>query len=229
MMVSVIGANGRVGSALVAGLATRFDVVPVFRRPDESPAELAARAVEDVDVVVNAAGVAHLGDVTPADLDRLRAANVELPSLLAAAAATERISMIHISSVKATTPGDGAYARSKADGDERLAREWAVEFEQSDSSLVVVRPLALLHPPYHAGKLRLLRHVRRWPSVLTPPVPLPVLTSSAFERAIVEIIDDIARGTMAVGMSIRSFGRGEWGSLRDVRRSLAHVSPTVTA
>lgn len=217
MRVSVVGASGRVGAALIAGLAERFEVVPILRREGEAPTDLAARAVDEVGAVVNAAGVAHVEDPTPDDVERLQQANVELPAVLAAGAAAGGASLVHISSVKATADAAGPYARSKRDGDERLEQEWADEFRRRDLSLVIVRPLALLFPPLDAGKVARLRFVRHLPDALTPPIPLPVLAPDTFVEAIAIELASIGSGSTTAGLRWRDFARQERGTLRDVR------------
>ena len=110
--------------------------------------------MDGADLVVNAAGVAHLERPTSADLDRLRLANVELPVALAQVALTRGISLIHVSSIKAREVGDESpYAASKREGDGRLEREFGEDFATAGLSLIVVRPLALLFPPLDAGKV----------------------------------------------------------------------------
>ncbi len=217
--VSVVGANGRVGSALAQHLADWYDVVGIVRQPGESPAELAARAVDGADVVVNAAGVAHLEHPTPADLDRLRVGNVELPLAVADAALRERAHLVHISSVKATADATTEYGRSKYEADQRLESEFGSRFADAGLSLVIVRPLALLFPPFDAGKIARLRILRRWPEWATPAVRVPVLTPSDFLTAVDGVIATIdERGTR--GVRWRDFDRSERGTLRDVRRAI---------
>lgn len=218
MRVSVVGANGRVGRALVAHLADRYEVEPIIRRAGEEQADLVARAVSGVDVVVNAAGVAHVKHPAADDLQRLHAANVELPAALAEACAEEGLSLVHISSVKAANAEPGSdYACSKRDGEEALRTGYADRFETADSHLVIVRPLAMLFTPLDAGKVAKLRPVRFVPSALIPPVRLPVLSPDTFLAAIDEVLETIRVGATPVGLSWRDFDRDERGTLRDVR------------
>lgn len=221
--VSVVGANGRVGSALVRHLAESHDVVAIERSPDESPADIATRAVDGVDVVVNAAGVAHLEQPTPADLDRLRVGNVDLPLALAAAALEARSHLIHISSVKATADATTEYGRSKYEADRRLESEFGDRFAEAGLSLVIVRPLALLFPPFDAGKVSRLGFLRWWPAWATPPVRLPVLASAVFFDAVRLVVHAAASDAALVGLSTRSFVRSERGSLRDVRATMCET------
>mgnify|MGYP003661009136 CR=1 FL=1 len=213
--VSVVGANGRVGSALVRHLADSYDVVAIERSPSESPVDIATRAVDGVDVVVNAAGVAHLEQPTPADLERLRVGNIDLPLALADAALRERAHLIHISSVKATADATTEYGQSKYEADRRLEAEFGSRFAEAGLSLVIVRPLALLFPPFDAGKIARLRFLRYWPSVLMPPVRLPVLAPMVFLDAVAEALDTIAER----GSGHRDFERHERGTLANVRRA----------
>ncbi len=218
MKVAVVGANGRVGCALVDHLEGRYDVNPIVRQAGEEQAELVARAVAGADVVVNAAGVAHVEHPTADDLQRLHAANVELPAALAEACLHQGASLIHISSVKAASAEpDSPYARSKREGDDALQAGYASQFEAAGSSLVIVRPLALLFPPLNAGKVAKLRPIRGVPSVLVPPVRLPVLPASSFLAAIDDLLDATDSATAPDGLSWRDFDRSERGTLRDVR------------
>lgn len=222
--VAVVGANGRVGSALVQNLADSHDVVAIARQPGESPAEIAARAADGVDVVINAAGVAHLEHPTPGDLERLRIGNIELPLALADAALGERVHLIHISSVKAAADATTEYGRSKFEADQRLKSEFGDRFADDGLSLVIVRPLALLFPPLDAGKVARLRFLRWWPSAFTPPVRLPVLTSSLFIDAIERPVADAITGALPSGITWRDFDRSERGSLREVRQAVSETS-----
>lgn len=218
--VTVVGANGRVGSALVRHFADSHDVVRIVRQPGESPAEIATRVGGGADVVINAAGVAHLEQPTAADLDQLRVGNIELPLALAAAALRERAHLIHVSSVKATADAMTEYGQSKYEADQRLESEFGSRFADAGLSLVIVRPLALLFPPFEAGKIARLRSLRRWPSMLTPPVPLPVLTPETLLGAVGRLIDEAGVRSAEHGVTTRNFERDERGTLADVRRAL---------
>lgn len=219
--VSVVGANGRVGSSLVQHLADIHDVVGIVRSPDDSPTAIAERAADGVDVVVNAAGVAHLERPTSADLERLRVGNIELPLALAAAALDAHAHLIHISSVKATPDATTQYGRSKYEADQRLESEFGDRFADAGLSLVIVRPPALLFPPLDAGKVARLRFLRRWPSALTPPVRLPVLAPVVFLDAVRQVVDAADVGASTTGPSMREFVQPERGTLRDVRNAMA--------
>jgi len=220
--VSVVGANGRVGSALAQHLADAYDVSEIVRSPGESPdsiAERAAGGVDGADVVVNAAGVAHLEHPTPADLDRLRVGNIDLPLALAAAALDAHAHLIHISSVKATPDATTEYGQSKYEADQRLGSEFGDRFADVGLSLVIVRPLALLFPPFDAGKIARLRFLRYWPGALTPPVRLPVLAQDILLDAVSRLVDE-ADGATARGVTFRDFERDERGTLADVRHAM---------
>ena len=214
--VAVVGANGRVGSALVHHLADTHDVMAIVRQPAESPAEIATRAVDGADVIVNAAGVAHLERTTPADLERLRAGNVELPLALADAALGAGAHLIHISSVKATADATTEYGQSKYEADQRLESEYGSRFADAGLSLVIVRPLALLFPPFDAGKIARLRFLRRWPVWAVPPARVPVLAPHVFLDAVADVVPT----AVVPGVRLREFDRDERCSLRDVRRAL---------
>ena len=189
------------GAALARHLGERFGIVPVVREPGEPVAELATWAAADADVIVNAAGVAHLEAPAAADLERLRAGNVELPLLLAAAALEHRRSFVHISSVKAAHPDESPYAASKHEAEAQLEARFAADFERAGTSLVVVRPLAMLFPPFDAGKLRHLRMIRWIPAALTPPLRLPVITDRTLFGSVDAALDRILAGTATPGLS----------------------------
>lgn len=220
--VAVVGASGRVGRAICEHLAQRnYDVMPVMRRPGESVDELAARALDGADVVVNAAGVAHIERPTPDDLERLRLGNIDLPLSLARGAIERGVPMVHISSVKAVDDApQSPYAQSKRDADERLRVECASGFQDAGTSLEIIRPLALLFPPLDAGRVSSLRFLRRWPAVLTPPLRLPVLAPRSFLDTVERAVDSATSGVMHPGVCLREFARSEYGSLRDVRAAM---------
>jgi len=219
--IAVTGAGGRVGGAICAHLESRFDVRGVARDHDEEREAFARRAVIDAHVVVNAAGVAHVRDDTPSTLARLEEGNVDLPAAVARAALDVGASMIHISSVKASTDDDRSiYADSKRRGDDRLIREFGRKYELADRCLIIVRPLALLIPPFEAGRLSRLTALPRWPRPLTPPIPLPALTATKFLAVIETLVDDaLARRTS--GVSVREFTRGDRANLREVRDAVS--------
>jgi nucleoside-diphosphate-sugar epimerase len=223
--IAVVGASGRVGSAVCAHLRSRHDVVEVGRRDGETVDELAARAVADADLVINAAGVAHVERPTASDLERLTAANVELPVALAAAALDRAIPMVHISSVKAVPDAPTPYGRSKYEGDRLLETRFGSTFADANLGLVIVRPLALLFPPLDAGKLSRLRFLRWWPRRLTPPISLPVLAPRTFLAAVDHAIDELLAGTKP-GVAGRDFTSGERGTLRDVGDAMAGRAET---
>ena len=161
---------------------------------DAFDAELVA-ALGTVDVVVNLAGVADL-DSTPsaADLDRLTAANLMMPALLARRCLEHVVPMIHVSSSKAdhpTTP----YGWSKALCDASLDTSFGAEFANAGLALVILRPPALLIAPFDAGKLRRLRWLGRVPRRLIPQRTMPVLSSARFVAEIERWVVDGARPT----------------------------------
>ena len=226
--VSVVGANGRVGSALVRYLADSYGVVGIERRQGESPVELAARAAAGADVVINAAGVAHLEQPTAADLERLHVGNVELPLALADASFREHAHLIHISSVKATADATSTYGQSKYEADQRLESEFGGRFAEAGLSLVIVRPLALLFPPFDAGKVARLSFLQHWPAWATPPVRLPVLTPETVLDAVGRLVDQTGAQSASNGLTTRDFERHERGTVADVRRAmLAEIAAEV--
>ncbi len=127
--LSIVSARGRVGSALGSHLATRFAVTSIARVPGEDIHGLAERAVKATDVLINAAGVAHIEQPTSADVQRLHEGNVDLPVALARAALERCVPMIHISSVKAGDSGAvSEYAASKREAEQRLDNEHGIAF-----------------------------------------------------------------------------------------------------
>lgn len=218
--IAVVGARGRVGSALVAHLGATSSVRPVDRQPGESAADLAARAADDADVIVNAAGVAHVVDETPGEIERLRSGNVELPLALAGAALGTGAHLVHISSVKSMPDALTAYGRSKYEGDRALERDFAEQFANGGLGLVVVRPLALLFPPFAAGRLRRLRALRFVPGALVPRRRVPALTTSTFLATIDALVADAVRDDPPVGFRWHDFARQDQCTLRDVQRAM---------
>lgn len=218
--IAVVGASGRVGSAICSHLRPRYDVVEIGRRDGETVGELTTRATANVDLVINAAGMAHVEHPTPADLERLQAANVELPAALADAALRREIPMIHISSVKAVPDAPTPYGRSKFEGDQLLDIRFGPAFVEANLGLVIIRPLALLLPPFDAGKLSKLRFLRWWPSVLTLPVGVPVLATETFLGVVEWAARDAIIGVLSPGVVFHDFDRGDRGTLRDVAAAM---------
>lgn len=217
--VAVVGASGRVGSAICSHLRPQHDVNEIGRRDGETLDELAARATAGVDLVINAAGMAHVERPTPSDLERLHAANVELPGALAGAALEASIPMIHISSVKAVPDAPTPYGRSKFEGDQLLDTRFGPAFAEANLGLVIIRPLALLLPPFDAGKLKRLRFLRWWPGALTPPIRLPVLATSTFLAAVDSTADDLINQSVS-GVTTKDFAHHDRGTLRDTREAM---------
>ncbi len=218
--IAVLGASGRVGSAICARLRTRHEVVEIGRRADEAVADLARRATDDAELVINAAGLAHVERPTTADLARLETANVELPLALAEAALARAIPMLHVSSVKAVADAPAPYGRSKYEGDRQLVTRFGSAFADANLGLVILRPLALLFPPLDAGRVSRLRFLRWWPRSLTPAVHLPVLAPRTFLNAVEDAVDELLAGR-ARGIVARDFGSSERGTLRDVGDAMA--------
>ncbi len=221
--VAVVGATGRVGSAICARLSDRFDVEPVLRVPGDRPSDVAARAATAADggVIVNAAGMAHLERPTEHQVERMHEANVLLPVALADAALRSGTAVVHISSVKAVDDARTAYARAKREAEVRLEHEFADAFASAGLGLVVIRPLALLFPPFDAGKLRYLRPIAWVPARLVPAVRLPVLTGSTFLSAVASSVDDVLDTNGTAGLVRRDFGRADHATLRDVRTAMS--------
>lgn len=221
--VAVVGSTGRVGRAVCEHLGTRFTVVPVARQTGESLTALVERAVQDADVSVNAAGVAHIEHPSADDLHRLHEGNIELPLALAKASLAAGVPMIHISSAKAADAASRtAYASSKREADERLRDEFGAAFETAGLSLIIIRPRALLFPPLDAGNVSRLSFLSRWPGRLTPALPVPVLAPADFLESVEQFVELCVDRAAPSGETIKEYGRGEWGTLRDVRRAFTH-------
>jgi hypothetical protein len=196
-------------------------VAPIARARAEAVDDFAARAVQGADVVINAAGVAHLTDATPANERELVVGNVEVPAAIARAALRSSTSMIHVSSIKASRVDDHSpYAQSKRAGDEMLRNEFADSYESAGLCLLVIRPLALLLPPFEAGRLSKLTALRHWPSTLTPRIRMPALTAAVFLSATEALVDD-ALSQKVIGFRVREFARDEYATARDVRDAMA--------
>jgi uncharacterized protein YbjT (DUF2867 family) len=217
--IAVVGASGRVGSAIAADLAPRFQVRSIRRQAGEPLENLVERAVFGAHAVINAAGVAHLDNHTEGDLKRLQTGNVDLPLALASRALRERISMVHISSVKAAAGARGPYALSKRQADLGLS-ELDGQFRRAEVGIATVRPLALLLPPFDAGKLAKLSWIRHVPPVVVPPIRLPVLTRERFVSVVSECLRGLLDGEMC-GYSETTFSSSDRGTLRDLRAVLS--------
>jgi nucleoside-diphosphate-sugar epimerase len=197
--VLVLGSSGRVGRAVLAQF-DRSDItthtIGRYSTADHHrfDAELIA-ALSNVDVVLNVAGVAHL-DSTPsaADLDRLTAANLAMPVLVARRCLENHVPMIHVSSSKAddaTTP----YGWSKALCDATLDTSFGPAFASAGLPLVILKPPALLIGPFDAGKLRTLRWIDRVPKQLLPQRTMPVLSSTRFVTEVKHWVQHSAQPT----------------------------------
>ena len=121
MTVVVSGATGGIGSAMVRTFADRGDDVVAVARPAELPAAL--RDLDEVEVLVHAAGIADVASVTdtPHDLwQRTLAINVTGPAELtrtllpALRAARGRVVFINAVAGLHGVPRWSAYAASKA-------------------------------------------------------------------------------------------------------------------
>ncbi len=219
--ISVVGGSGRLGGALVRSLGAT-SVSSVVRSDRESAPELAQRATRNADVVVNAAGLAHIEGSTDDKIDQLLQSNVELPLALAAACLDAGVPLVHVSSVKANDPGSSPYARSKRDGDDRLEAEFGGRFTAAGLTLVIVRPLALLIPPFDAGRLARLRWLSYVPRRLVPTLRVP----ATGENRIIGLIDDLAIGAASGGLPhgfvVVEAGPADRATLRDVRDVMKH-------
>lgn len=191
----VLGSSGRAGQAVLSRLdRSEIDVVEhatgrySTRDHDRFDADLSS-ALENGDVVLNLAGVAHLDpSPSPADLDRLAAANVSMPLLVARRCLEHGVALIHVSSSKADDPTT-PYGWSKAVCDASLETSFGASFETAGLPLVIVKPPALLIGPFDAGKLRKLRWIDRVPKRLLPNRPMPVLSSTRFVDRVERLVE----------------------------------------
>jgi nucleoside-diphosphate-sugar epimerase len=171
MRILVTGASGFIGSALVPALAARGHEVVALERA--AVGDLAAvkdwpRVLAGAEAAVHLAGIAHRRG---ADLERLRAVNVDAARALGQAAAAAGARLIFLSSVKvlgeetAGAPLDessplaprDAYGRSKADAEGALR---AI----ANLRLTILRPPLVYGPGVKANFLALLRAIGRgWP------------------------------------------------------------------
>jgi UDP-glucose 4-epimerase len=183
--IAVAGASGFIGRCVVdRARAAGHEVLPIVRRVvglagervvDPTDADGWRRALDGIEVVAHAAGLAHLDDGrSPAAVRRFTSANVELPVRVqqaAAAAGVERLA--HVSSIKALGDGPGPYVESDTPsptdpyGASKLEAERALLRGAGAIETVIVRP-AMVYGPNGRGNLqRLAAAVRRH-------VPLPV-------------------------------------------------------
>lgn len=219
--IVLIGSTGRVGRAVRSWLGERVEVRTVGRfSTDTSEAfatELAA-AADGVDAVVNVAGVAHL-DANPDArmLSQLVEANIDLPLATAGVCLRSGVSFIHVSSVKAVlSSGQGnAYAMSKHLADASLQHRFGTSFEEAGLRLAIVRPPALLAPPFDAGRLRRLRPLSRLPRAVVPEVAMPALTIEAFAQSLLDLVTGAG-----VGLSVRDYPRSERATLAQIRDTM---------
>jgi len=222
--VLLLGESGRVGSAVATRLRERVEVVTIGRFTIEDPQPFEnelARVLHRVSVVLNVAGVAHLeGDPTESDLVRLVAANVALPLLVARHCVLGATDLVHVSSSKAsfTRRSSSAYAWSKRMCDATLVDSLGVRFEDAGRSLSIVRPPAMLFPPFDAGRLRILRRLAPVPSALVPPIPMRVLTAERFLDDLVDLA--LNADARQCGVRIIEYPSSERADLRVIHEAL---------
>lgn len=177
--IAVFGATGFIGSVVVATLRARGHDVVETRQADGRRLDVTGQsdaldaAVADVDVVVNAAGVAHRRSTDPADFWPVNVTGAG--AIATAAARSSRVRrLVLVSSVSVgsgglapgatTSPPDTAYGASKAAGE--LAT--AAGLVGSRVELDVIRPVGV------AGATAPGAWGRVWRLVLAGrPVPVP--------------------------------------------------------
>ncbi|MFK8043823.1 NAD-dependent epimerase/dehydratase family protein [Congregibacter sp.] len=184
----VTGANGYIGQALLPALAERKYLLSMQCRSGAVSALQRANAslfecdfssdtwelpLQDVDVVVHLAGVAH----QQGDIAVYQTVNVDASLALADRAIAAGVRrFVFVSSVKAETAeydesgvllqvseAKNPYAQSKAVAEEGLRQR----FQGSDVTLVVLRPALV----YSEGSLGHLRWLRRWANLHLPTPP----------------------------------------------------------
>ena len=221
--VIVIGGSGRVGKAVLEALKGSSSIVTVGRYSlaDQGRFEDELLAVIDSgSLVLNMAGVAHLGRrPTPAELDALVAANVALPLTIARICLERNTHLVHVSSAKAAFTGANAdpYSWSKRACDTALCESFGAEYLGAKLSLAIMRPPALLIPPFDAGKLRMLRFLAHINRAVIPPIALPVLSKDRFiGRVKTTVCEMLTEATRRPGASIINWHRSDCDSLADI-------------
>lgn len=189
--IGVTGATGFVGRALVAALAAdpRYRCVAATRTAATEPLENVEwvvlprtdrptdwqRLVERCDIVIHAAGLAHVDENDPDAIAGLRRANVDSTERLATQAAGAGVRrIVYLSSIKvngdatdvapftaeAEPAPSGAYGQSKWHAEQALRRVAA----GGEPEVAVVRPPLIYGPGVKANFARLLRAVdAAWP------------------------------------------------------------------
>lgn len=223
-VVAVMGGNGRLGSRLVDRARGAGDEVIHLPRVDAG----CSAALDDVmrglgpdDVVVNAAGRAHVAADPSADVCAdLRISNVELPLLLAERCLRSRSPLVHLSSVKASSRSTTQYSTSKREAEARLIDDFEHRFDAAGIALVLVRPPAVLAPPFDAGKLSRMRWLSSIPSRVIPPVPVPAISADGFVDRLVDVVRDVRRSSRWSGVRVVEWTRSDWVSLKTVAEAM---------
>ncbi|WP_395153593.1 NAD-dependent epimerase/dehydratase family protein [Ilumatobacter sp.] len=222
--VVVVGSTGRVGNVVTERLRDLAEVVIIGRYDlvDPEPFEAQLRyAVEGATSVVNLAGVAHLAsEPSNDDLQRLVAANLQLPIVLARTCLDVGLPLTHVSSSKAKFRSESAnaYSWSKRACDAVLCDAFGDRFAQQDLALTILRPPAMLFPPFDAGRLRFLRRLTSLPLVLTPRIPVPAITAETFILDVVRSSIDVTEAD--AGITIVEYERQNRTDLRAVRAAM---------
>ncbi len=206
----ITGASGFIGSRLCELLAAEYQIHILLRsnsmallsanqalkvfKADLPDSEGLAAACEAVDIIFHTAGIAHTGNVTGDEYQRV---NVEGTGTLIDAAKQAGVKkLVFFSSILAAGPEHGTnfsdYAKSKKDAEDLLSAEAADQFQ-----CTILRPVNVYGPGMKGNIAGLIRRIK---SGDLPPLPkleneLPLISvHDLCEAAILAAESDQANG-----------------------------------